>query len=55
MRTWILLFDSGAYIELTLRVYKTYYNPTKNKLLTPKNTESRRTITVDSILIALII
>ncbi|MGJ9385839.1 tyrosine-type recombinase/integrase [Salipaludibacillus sp. CF4.18] len=46
------------YTELTLRVYKTYYNPTNNKLkyklLTPKNTGSRRTITIDPILISLL-
>lgn len=42
----------------TLRVYKTYYNPTNNKLkyqlLTPKTEGSIRTITIDPILIGLL-
>ncbi|CAN7579138.1 tyrosine-type recombinase/integrase [Rossellomorea sp. LjRoot5] len=42
----------------TLRVIKTYYNPTNNKLkytlLTPKTTGSIRTITLDPILIQLL-
>lgn len=42
----------------TLRVIKTYYNPTNNKLhyqlLTPKTKKSIRTITIDPILINLL-
>ena len=42
----------------TLRIYKTYYNPTNNKtkyqLLTPKTESSIRTITIDPILIDLL-
>lgn len=44
--------------NLTLRVYKTYYNPTNNKLeyqlLTPKTESSIRTISIDSILVELL-
>lgn len=44
--------------EHTLRVIKTYYNPTNNKvkytLLTPKTKSSIRTITIDPILIELL-
>ncbi|WP_223292484.1 site-specific integrase [Salipaludibacillus neizhouensis] len=43
----------------TLRVYKTYYNPTNNKLkyqlLTPKTEGSIRTISIDPILIQLLL
>lgn len=42
----------------TLRVYKTYYNPTNNKLkyqlLTPKTVGSIRTISIDPILVELL-
>lgn len=42
----------------TLRVYKTYYNPTNNKLeyrlLTPKTESSVRTISIDNVLIKLL-
>lgn len=42
----------------TLRVYKTYYNPTNNKLdyqlLTPKTESSVRTISIDAVLIDLL-
>lgn len=42
----------------TLRVYKTYYNPSNNKLhyqlLTPKTESSVRTITIDPLLIKLL-
>ncbi|MBT2569853.1 tyrosine-type recombinase/integrase [Planococcus sp. ISL-110] len=42
----------------TLRVYKTYYNPTNNKLgyqlLTPKTESSVRTISIDTVLIDLL-
>lgn len=45
-------------INQTLRVYKTYYNPTNNKLkyklLTPKTESSIRTITIDSVIIELL-
>lgn len=44
--------------NLTLRVYKTYYNPTNNKknyqLLTPKTESSVRTISIDPILVELL-
>ncbi|WP_096271764.1 tyrosine-type recombinase/integrase [Paucisalibacillus globulus] len=43
----------------TLRIYKTYYNPTNNKvkykLLTPKTESSIRTITIDPLLIDLLL
>ncbi|KFN01621.1 tyrosine-type recombinase/integrase [Bacillus clarus] len=45
--------------EHTLRVIKTYYNPTNNKLkytlLTPKTEGSIRTITIDPLLVAMLI
>ncbi|RKD21125.1 recombinase [Ammoniphilus oxalaticus] len=41
-------------VELTLRIIKTYYNPTNNKkeytLLTPKTEGSIRTVTIDPVL-----
>lgn len=47
------------FINNTLRVYKTYYNPSNNKLhyklLTPKTESSVRTITIDPLLIELLI
>jgi len=46
------------FINETLRVYKTYYNPTNNKLnyqlLTPKTESSVRTISIDPVLIDLL-
>ncbi|WP_172373523.1 site-specific integrase [Sporosarcina jiandibaonis] len=46
------------FINNTLRVYKTYYNPTNNKLhyqlLTPKTESSIRTISIDTLLIDLL-
>lgn len=46
------------FINKTLRVYKTYYNPTNNKidyqLLTPKTESSVRTISIDNVLIDLL-
>ena len=47
------------FINHTLRVIRTYYNPTNNKLkyqlLTPKTNSSIRTITIDEILIDLLL
>nr|WP_255288844.1 site-specific integrase [Bacillus cereus] len=44
--------------EHTLRIIKTYYNPTNNKLkytlLTPKTEGSIRTITIDPLLVAML-
>jgi len=46
------------FINKTLRVFKTYYNPTNNKLdyqlLTPKTESSVRTISIDNVLIDLL-
>ncbi|MEK5331033.1 site-specific integrase [Lysinibacillus sp. FSL W8-0992] len=46
------------FTDKTLRVYKTYYNPTNNKLeyklLTPKTESSVRTISIDTVLIDLL-
>ena len=46
------------FTNTTLRVYKTYYNPTNNKLeyqlLTPKTESSVRTISIDTVLIDLL-
>lgn len=43
----------------TLRVIRTYYNPTNNKLkyqlLTPKTKTSRRTISIDELLIKMLL
>jgi integrase len=53
-----LKWEDIDFTNHTLRVIKTYYNPTNNKtkytLLTPKTTGSIRTITLDPILINLL-
>lgn len=53
-----LKWNDIDFTNKTLRVYKTYYNPTNNKLkyklLTPKTESSVRTISIDEILIELL-
>lgn len=53
-----LKWNDIDFTNKTLRVYKTYYNPTNNKLkyklLTPKTDSSVRTISIDEILIELL-